>query len=573
MSTDMTMPQLRLLVDRLSDTSRQNASFQLGESIAGQIQITSDQPIEVMHLRVVFYGHAQVYGDSPQQPLKNGIFDYLSDRQLINTGIRIAKRQDHAEAGHEEKNKTAMPTSCSVVTALTNESGHTISSNGPSKKTPVDRLVESLVRKFAVYDDQAGTFSFPDLAHYTFQPSHTYTVNNMKHRIKYRVPIPSSKLIPSSFSHPHCPIHYYALGVMLCKDTAALQPPRHLVSFAKIPLDFQAVVNVLSANYAGLLRKSARISLREPSFLSQLWPLSSAQAPSLDSDSLFQPLVTQSDIDVSSGVSDSSVFSGSSPRKPHSLRDTFPSSPPPRCRTLIPRIPHWCRKLLPRHHAWMSLQSHSASSHRHANALECTFELPRRAFCRGQRLPLTVQLTNGAGIRIAQVSIQVKLTRSIAMTSNVGEKIESTTVIATKATFYGDELVDENEKGASAILQPYPITSTNDVPEQLFFLFNKRNLLFDMSPILSIPHDSPCTIMSSLTRSIFELGYECKVTVTVMEPKARHVIDPLVDDHDQSIARYVANKHSTSSSPPLSDHRVHVLSCPKFDLVIGNAAF
>ncbi|KAI8075236.1 hypothetical protein BC940DRAFT_287809 [Gongronella butleri] len=612
------MAQLHVQVNSGNDS--RSVCFRPGDTLTGQLQITAPTAMQILHLRVVFYGHVQVHGERPDQPLQNGIFDYLRNEQLINSGVRIARRPSLVTTGATPSTSAAATTSTSAehtmsvisrlntATSSSTASQHHQQQQQNGKKTRVDRLVESLIRQCAVHEQSNATMVCHDLKLYDFPPSHVYTVaaNSKQHRVKYSVPIPPRKPIPASFSHAHCPIRYYAIAIMLHKTIETKGgESTYRVSFARVPVQFEPIVNVMASTFTGLLRESTRIwlgSQRSVFFsrltLARLRNKSVCTLPYTQEHAPHDALASLSS--TSSAACASEPGSLSSYASLPSLRDKSTVAPLPSSKDVSIRLRHeraslppsssaspstlarlasWCSRLILfnapsnggmlRQHTWLPL-----SGKPHRPVLDCTLDLPRRAFCRGKSVPLSVRLVNGAGIRIALVVIDVKLVRIITMTGSVGETLESSIVMDHRAVFYGDEVDPPFNGDTNDVLEACKrdedasdISSLAVLERQPFFLFTTREMQFDLSRTLLIPEDSTCTIPSGLTRNTFELGYQW-----ITKAKQGPQLDATLDDHDQRVARYYdrINSHRRQELP-LSDYRVHVLDLPKIDLVIGNA--
>ncbi|KAI8343056.1 hypothetical protein BC941DRAFT_498169 [Chlamydoabsidia padenii] len=512
------------------------------QDVVGTVKITTDASIQVLHLRVVFYGHAQVYGAEPHTPLSNGIFDYLEDRQLINTGIRIARRPllvEDTSIPIVESSKDAMKRSF-LMKKLHNKPTDTTSSRKPAK-TALVRETERLIRQIANKDQPKGALLLPELALFDYPPAHIYDLYNKQHKVRYRLSSPTtSRLLPGSFDHPHCPIRYYTIAILLCKE---LDTDKYYMAYVKLPIHYIPRISVLSATYAGLLRETDRLWLGNDSILARL--LNSThhyRHRHKNTAALVKNYSNPSFISVASSSSSSSL-------------NGMPSSS---------FMTNWWYRLIQTHawirldHAWIRLDRQVTYS----KTLDCTLELPRRAFCRGQPLPFSVNLVNGAGIRIAMVAIEMKLVRRVVMTCSVAETIDSVIEWESTSTFYGDEVDASTQVSA---------VSATAAKKQPFFLFTTREMKFDLSGVVVIPDTCPCTIMPELTRNTFEMVYDWVVKVKVLETKQGPRLDASLDD-DGQVTRYYASRAPANSVSPgtFSDYRTHVLEPPKMDIVIGN---
>ncbi|KAI8088672.1 uncharacterized protein BX664DRAFT_385291 [Halteromyces radiatus] len=599
---DTVVPRLQLFIDQEGD-NQYTPVFRPGENITGTLKIITEFPLQVLHLRVSFFGHVQLHGDKRETPLTTGIFDYHKNRQLISTGIRIARRpspvDDYNTAPKAESSKDAMKrlslsTQCGHRTinkysTVNNISGISKMSDGSTstskdEKSALIKETEALIRLIASKEKLQDTLIHPTLKNFDYPASHVYELTSKHNKLQYRVPIPKSKLLPGTFHHRHCPISYYTIAIMLCKD---LDSDTYYVTYAKSPIMFNPQVNVLSATYAGLLRENYRLSLGSDSLIARLLNTTHRYRHRHARPLLFRnysnpsfttgksssnvPLINNSSDFYSSGCVDNSHGYIS---KGAISSFSFISD-------------WWCR--LVQQHSWIPLDRQG----KYDKVLDCTLELPRRAFCRGQALPFSVRLINGAGIRIAMVTIEMKLIRRIMVTCTFEETVATDVEFETASTFYGDEVdvpgLHDNNESVNGTTEQQQQQQENDTltppstpplkPEEKettrepFFLFTTREMLFDLSSVAHVPQHCPCTIMSELTRDTFEMTYEWNVKVKVLEAKHGPRLDASLDDRGDHVTKYYATKNRSLDIGVLSsDYRIHVLEPPKMNIVIGNVA-
>ncbi|CAO3646879.1 unnamed protein product [Cunninghamella echinulata] len=465
---------------------------------------------------------------------------------------------------------------------------HTTSSTSISLNKQVDKFIHVIASK----ENKSGSFIHDTLPTIDHNKDHIYELLNKKYQVKFKIPLLTSKPLPPSFQHPHCPIQYYTIAIMLCKN---IESNAYYVSYTKIPLRFEPQVNVLSTIYAGLIRESDRLWLGHDSILNRLFHLSQKYRkndipsyPSLSSSS-----------DSSSDSDTESIIEDEKQSQHHQLISSLPH---------IPLLSDLWYKLLHPQHAWTPLQQHQ-HQHQYPKTLDCTLELPRRAFCKGQSLPLSIKLFNGVGIRIAMVMIEIKLIRKITMTSNVSEVIHEEVDFESTSIFYGDEVDkvssknkkkknknpffennnqygdddeddDDDNTWASTLTPPLtPLSEINDdnddmtmMKKQPFFLFNNRYMHFDLSTVALIPQHCPCSIMASLTKDLYEVEYELATCIKILESKNGPKLDASLDEHSHDqMARYYARPRLNHTIPS-NDYKVFYLEPPKVNLVIGNVA-
>ncbi|CAO3595144.1 unnamed protein product [Absidia cylindrospora] len=509
--------------------------------------------------------------------------------QLVNTGVRIARRPslvDESNFPIAESSRDAMkrqappnPLTTRQDRPVNNSSNFTVTSND-SSRTSKDTTIH------------------PELTCFDYSSSHVYNLENKNHKVRYRLSTPTSRtsrLLPGSFNHPYCPIQYYAIAIMLCKE---LDTGIHYMTYAKLPVRFDPPVNVLSTTYAGLLRETDRLWLGNDSFLNRLLNSSQRYRHKHRNSPMYKNYSNPSFVSLSTSSSSSSLVINNSDSGLMASSDVNPDTG----NRMTPRlsfISDWWYRLVQNHHAWLPLDRQPS---KYSKALDCTLELPRRAFCRGQALPFSVKLVNGAGIRIAMVTIEMKLIRRICMTCSVGETVASDIDFQTTSIFYGDEIdapetldgpgMKKNTTTSGLVLTP-PTTpplkpeennssslsssssstsSTSPAARQPFFLFTTREMHFDLSPVANIPQHCPCTIMSELTRDTFELVYDWVVKVKVLEARHGPRLDASLDDNDDQATKYYASRLPSSCGVPSSDYRTHVLEPPKMSIVVGNVA-
>jgi hypothetical protein len=316
------------------------------------------------------------------------------------------------------------------------------------------------------------------------------------------------------------------------------------MAYARLPVLYAPRINVLSTTYAGLLRETDRLWLGNDSLLSRLLNSSHHYRHRHKTTALVKNYSNPSFVSAASSTSSLSSIS-------HGVASSF--------------LAHWWHRLT-QSHTWIRLDGQG----KYTKTLDCTLELPRRAFCRGQPLPFSVNLVNGAGIRIAMVSIDMKLVRRVVMTCSVAETVDSAVEFETTSTFYGDE-VDVPDRSATILTPPSTPPLKPEAARQPFFLFTTREMKFDLSGVVNVPPSCPCTIMPELTRDTFEMVYDWVVQVRVLETKQGPRLDASLDDDGDQVTRYYASKSpSNASAASFSDYRTHVLQPPKMNIVIGN---
>ncbi|CAO3628906.1 unnamed protein product [Cunninghamella blakesleeana] len=620
-------------------------------------------PIQVLHLRVVFYGHVQVHGDKPGMPLSNGIFDYLKNQQLVNTGIRIARRPSldglmKSNHYHPSSSSSSSPSPSSQQAECSkyassypkedieenhldqstiyygtiqhkNDKYHDFNKieSSSSSKLTLNKQVDKFIHVIASKENSNGSFIHDTLSILEHNKDHMYELLDKKYQVKFKIPIPTSRSLPGSYQHPNYPIQYYTIAIMLCKN---INKGTHYVSYVRIPIRFEPQVNVLSSIYAGNIYETDRLWLgHDASLLTRLLNLSQKYRKNRNNNNKHgHPIPSYyPSIDSSSSSDSDSIMDDQRELEDNHFQEQLyqPSSSSLLSLRHIPLLSDLWYKLIHHshpHHSWMPLQQqHSSSSSSFSNtwkypkSLDCTLELPRRAFCKGQPLPLSIQLFNGAGIRIAMVVIEMKLIRKIAMTCNVSEPILSEIDFESTSVFYGDEIekpIEDNDSWLSSSITP-PLTPLSDkklndnnnnnnnnnnednvdalMKRQPFFLFNNRHMRFDLSTIAMIPQHSPCSIMSSLTKDVYELEYELITKIKILESKNGPKLDASLDDPFSTATPATTHHHRDTSDPSTmthyyarkkgsnqdilacqNDYKVFQLDPPKVNIVVGNVA-
>ncbi|KAF7731790.1 hypothetical protein EC973_008305 [Apophysomyces ossiformis] len=451
-------PDLRISLD-LPTCADRTPSYLPGQDVTGQLSIGVKDPVEVLYLRVALFGHCQVY-ERPGHPLIHGMFDYLENRQLLNTGFRITRRaNDGSKRSNSNLDAMALtgeqhPQQRQLLKKQEQHAGSqsTRDSRTDKHKARLNANVERLIRDIANTELGEGAH-VSDNSKFRAMLSNAgkdtpFLLPSNAHQINFSLRISNTRNLPGTLDHRHFPIQYRVVAVMLCKH---IQTGIEMTSYTSIPFKLEPHVSISAdLRFASPLQTiwtSCRVG--NTSWWNNLWPISkcSWRAP------------------ISNCSEDA-----------RSIND----------RHQCIRIPWLGRLFYTRNSSWLRIMGGSDTVSGHLSSVA---RLPRQAFVHGQPIPLQVELVNNSLVSIVAVSIHVELVQKILMTSHLGEPVESTIVLETKPLF---------RQGRDEV-------------------FRSKKMQFDLCSVLSVPEKSTCTISSESTRDTIEILHELQVKVYILQ--------------------------------------------------------
>lgn len=254
------IPQLKIKLD-LPDDSGYLATYWPGQKITGQLNIHLNQPVKINHLHIVLFGHVQVYGDFPGQPLRTGLFDHARNEKLTHTGVRVTLNQQQ-----QLETQPVYPTN--------------------HDKSAHDRYLENLIKKVCTLDHTIqGTSHLPILYHQSqCSPSEEpFDLRDDSYSVNFSMRVPSRSV--HSMDHPHFPITYRIVAFMhgrtldqdmICYSTkkirieSFLQPsPLHILPPSPTyQYIHQRNESWIQSMYTMLLSNSKQWMIRQQSYLS-----------------------------------------------------------------------------------------------------------------------------------------------------------------------------------------------------------------------------------------------------------------------------------------------------------------
>lgn len=522
------VPRLDMMFD---GQDKQTLVLRAGEPVDGHLLVdTTSMPsdVQVQYLRLSVYGHAQIY-DTPGKPLSVGLFDYERDVRVLSTGIRIVRKPPPVFDAKRRKSKDKMvirPAE-SVVCDNVNEDemddeGENEDDEGDARKrkrereTVIDQLVQQLVAQCGQDPPPrpAGptTFSTRFADDPTFLNDKTYTLDQgMLHRLHFSLPIDSSRPLPGSFDHPHFPIQYYCIAVLVYRT--AQTGDAMLVSHQVLPVARFDPTPLPNDPY-GLTCSRVRYAWITDSKLNRLL-LTVRQRK-------------QRHVMVRSSDSQQKLIGTSEPRPSRSPAIALPTPSCSLSSSSSPSSSWWVRRLLSHisyycvTRRWQVLDT---------PFLSCSLQIPRRALRPGDPIPLRVMVENNK-VHLLQVTLTVRLLRKIYLTLSMGELAETTVCYTATATLTGDEPYhlqgdDDDDDENEGLQQDYFVGQeqpSSSLPSGggagLEPFKTATHLIFDLSKGIRVPADSSMgdacggtTVLPDMTRGTFQVSYELDVQV------------------------------------------------------------
>ncbi|ORY95519.1 hypothetical protein BCR43DRAFT_506013 [Syncephalastrum racemosum] len=521
------VPHLDMMFD---GQNKQALVLRAGEPVDGHLLVdTHSMPgdIQVQYLRLSVYGHVQIH-DSPGKPLSVGLFDYERDIRILSTGIRIVRKPQPVFDATRRKSKDKMvirPADSVVCDDEEDEDedededdkgdgvgNDTEEGDSLRKKRERETVIDGLVQQLVAQCGQdppprpAGptTFNTRYAKDPTFLNDKTYTLDHgMLHRLRFSLPIESSRPLPGSFDHPHFPIRYYCIALLVYRT--AQTGNAMLVSHQVLPVT-RFDPSPLPNDPYGLTCSKVRYAWITDSKFDKLL-LAMRQRKQR------QVMVRSSDSQQKLiGTNERLSSVTTSPKSSASVSSSSPSSW--WIRRLLSHISYYCVT-----RPWQILET---------PFLSCSLQIPRRVLRPGDPIPLRVMVENNKA-HILQVTLTVRLLRKIYLTLSMGELAETTVCYTSTATLTGDEpfhlLGDEDDAGNEG-LQDYfvgqeePSSSPSsggggDGGAGLEPFKTATHLIFDLSKGIRVPADSSMggcyggtTVLPDMTRGTFQVSYE-----------------------------------------------------------------
>ncbi|KAG0164473.1 hypothetical protein DFQ28_010271 [Apophysomyces sp. BC1034] len=505
-------PDLKISLD-LPTCSDYIPVYWPGQDVTGRLSINVEDPVEVLYLRVALFGHCQVY-DQPGHPLIHGMFDYLENKQFLNTGFRITRRPNEISSGSDDN--SAADAGCPTgEQQQQQQQQHCNAKSAHSPKTKknksrLDKSVERLIHDVASSETEAGAHK-SNLSKFRATLINAgkdapFMLPSNKHHIQFSLRVPNTRNLPGTFDHHHFPIQYRLVAIMLCKH---IQSGIEMTTYNTVLFKLEPHVNIASdLRFASPLQTNwASCWVGNTSWWGASWPMFTSKWR----------------------ISRSWI---------NHTEDNESVDDKQRCiRTM------WLDRLFQgTRSSWWRLGS---GRDRPCGYLRCAARLPRQAFVRGQTIPLRVDLINDANIPLAAVSVHVALVRKILMTSHLGEPVESTVMFETNPVFW--EGREET--------------------------FRSKKMHFDLADTLYVPENCTCTVSSEATRDTIEILHEIQVKVYVLETTAKDdstvenqteesFYQPAKDANDQDLQVTADNSRN--------QYRLYTLIHSPLSVVIGN---
>ncbi|KAI8376058.1 uncharacterized protein BYT42DRAFT_573278 [Radiomyces spectabilis] len=390
---DKTIPRLSVTLKSSESNQNQEPIFSQGDVVSGTLTIDTPCPLQVDHLRIVFYGSAQVHGQDCDHALPIGIFDYLIHKPVINTGMRIVKKSSSVPTALERNSDEQKRLSVShddkhyhqlTITGSETGKGEERHEEAPvmlgkhplqKPKTAFHKKIESLLRQVASSDSVTGSA----LACYE-NDSTCFELNAATHHIPFSLRIPSHRRLASSFDHPNFPIQYQVVALLLCKDKST---GIDRIVYAKAPMKLVSTVCVDDVGDNGTVQGP--------------WFAFSGTA-----------LLSRRQVKIKC------------------KNDDVLLSPP------NVRYTSWLKRFLCATGFLLD----------HRKWFQCCAQLAKPAFLRGSFIDLRIHLINGMARTLSSVGVHVQLVKRILMTAGISETAETTTVCVSDVVFQNDTVSD-----------------------------------------------------------------------------------------------------------------------------------
>ncbi|KAI8146109.1 hypothetical protein BJV82DRAFT_600549 [Fennellomyces sp. T-0311] len=544
-----------------------------GQAVSGQIFIDTNgaaSTIRVVNLRASLFGSARIHGDSPDQPLLAGLFDYKKDVKIISTGIRIVRRQKTDTSLQDIEVRQHIPRKRSKDKArLTlidhdfdvrpdeqegvHSGGEDIDTNGcqdSSRKSPSklarDNAIAQLMEKIALgapSDKCSSSHGLPvQIRNGNDEEDKSYSLDyNKSHRIRFSIPINTKRSLPGTVDDPNFPIRYSIAALLMY--TTDHNPNERYISYTVLPLEFQpSPVNPNS---------------HEKYFLSGLKtnPVS---------------------VWITNSKLDQLVLSVK-------RREPVKTVPPPRNTTYgtIQTVSFTgCNSVPIYNTTWMGRLLNQLSHYyvQRRKVLEtpylsCSLELPQEAFAHGDTIPLRIHVEN-TGLDISQAIVKTQLVQTIYMTHSCGELVRETLIDQATTLFTGNDpiqLVPINDQSSiksaakdSGMDLDVKWEGYNDSHIERN-LCSSRIIVFDLTKVLNVPDQCAYTVLPDMSKNAFEISYQLKVTLSVTGSK---IVSTTQEDGYQSI--FIANPDQHFSRSNAARSKGYTLKPPSVPIVIGS---